>query len=293
MLMVSGASGHLGRRTVELLLEHTDAARVVALTRTPERLADLAARGVTVRAADFDDETGLVAAFDGAERLLLISTDRLGPGGERIHQHTAAVRAAAKAGVGHLLYTSFTRADEADNPVVVAPDHRATERVLAESGVPFTALRSNLYTESLLASAGPALATGVLASNAGDGRAGYVTREDCAAAAAGMLATGGHEGALLEITGPASIGYAEVAAALTEVTGTPVRYQAQTDAETVAGMVAAGLPEGMAQMIAGFGSGVRDGWLDVVTTVVTELSGRPPTGVAEFLAAHQQELTTG
>jgi NAD(P)H dehydrogenase (quinone) len=288
MIVVSGASGQLGRRTVEYLLERVDAGRVVALSRTPERLADL---GVVTRHADFDDPAGLPAAFDGAERLLLISTDAVGQPGVRVRQHTGAIEAAGKAGVGQVLYTSFVRTTDPRNPAFVAYDHAATERALVESGLPYTVLRENVYTDMLLASAPGAVAAGVLATNDGDGSTAYLTRDDIAVVAATLLAEGGYQNQRLDLTGPAAVTQSEIASVLSKVTGVPVRYQPLTDEQAVAGMVEhAGMPEPIAQAYATFGQASRDGWLDEVTDVVARIIGRQPASVAEFLAANRAAL---
>lgn len=288
MIVVSGASGHLGRRTVEYLRERTDAGRVLAVTRTPDKVADL---GVAVRHADFDDPGTLPAAFEGAERLLLISTDAVAVPGQRITQHTNAIEAAAKAGVGHILYTSLVRATDPGNPAFVAADHAATERALVASGLTHTILRENIYTELLLLSAPAALAGGVLARNEGDGPVAYVTRDDIAAVAAAVLAEGGYEGVRLDVTGPAAVTQGEIAAILSEVTGVPVRYQPVTDDEYVAGMVRFGVPEAAARAYATFGQAARDMWLRDVTDVVAKVAGRQPTSVADLLAANRAALT--
>jgi NAD(P)H dehydrogenase (quinone) len=288
MIVVSGASGHLGRRTVEYLRERTEAGRVVALTRTPDTLADL---GVAVREADFDDPDGLPAAFDGAERLLLISTDAVGVPGRRITQHTNAIQAAVKAGVGHVIYTSFVHATDPANPAFVATDHAATERALIDSGLTYTMLRENVYTDMLLYSAPAAVAGGVLARNEGAGAIAYVTRDDIAAVAATVLAEGGYEGVRLDLTGPAAVSQAEIAAILSEVTGVPVSYQPLTDDEFVAALVEhAGMPEPGARGYASFGEAARGGWLAGVTDVVARVAGREPRSVADFLAAHRAAL---
>jgi NAD(P)H dehydrogenase (quinone) len=288
MIVVSGASGQLGRRTVEYLRDRVDAGRVVALSRTPERLADL---GVVTRHADFDDPAGLPAAFDGAERLLLISTDAVGQPGVRVRQHTSAIEAAAKAGVGHVLYTSFVRTTEPGNPAFVAADHAGTERALVDSGLPYTVLRENIYLDLQLFSLPGAVAAGVLATNDGDGATAYLTRDDIAAVAATVLAEGGYENQRLDLTGPAAVTQSEIASILSEVTGVPVRYQPLTDEQAVAGMVEhAGMPEPIAQAYATFGRAAREGWLNGVTDVVEQVSGRRPTSVAEFLAANRAAL---
>lgn len=289
MIVVSGASGQLGRRTVEYLRERVDAGRVVALSRTPDQLADL---GVATRRADFDDPAGLVPAFDGAERLLLISTDAAAAlAGTRLRQHTNAIQAAAKAGVGQVIYTSLVRTTDPRNPAFVTADHAGTEQALVESGLRYTMLRENIYAEQLLVSAPGAIASGVLADNNGDGATGYVARDDIAAVAAALLAEGGYEGELLDVTGPAAVTHSEVATILSEVTGVPVRYQPLTDEQAVAGMVEhAGIPESVARTIATFGQAARDGWLREVTDVVARVAGRQPTSVADFLAANRAAL---
>jgi NAD(P)H dehydrogenase (quinone) len=281
MYAVCGASGKLGGRTLGYLLERVDPAQVVALSRTPDRIPE---GGVETRAADFSDPDGLVRAFDGVERLLIISPNA---SSGRVPQHANAIEAAAKAGVAHIVYTSTTRAGEPGNPGEVVPDHRDTERLLATAGPAFTALRFNIWTETLTLAgiAQRAVADGVLPGNAGDGRIGYVTRDDCAAVAATVLAEGGSEGQLLEITGPEAVTDEDVAAALTEVTGRSVRYAPVGDDELTAWLVAAGTPPVLAETLTDVGVARRGGWLDVVTHAAERLTGRRPTSVAEFLAA--------
>ncbi|MEU1820821.1 SDR family oxidoreductase [Streptomyces abikoensis] len=286
MFVVTGASGKLGRLAVQHLIERVDASRVVALTRTPEKIADL---GVRVRAADFGDPDSLVSAFDGAERVLIISTDAMG---QRVQQHTNAINAAAKAGVGHVLYTSLTRADEPGNPLVLVPEHRETERVLAQSGLEFTVLRNNIYPDMLLmlAPLNEAVRTGVLEGANGEGHVSYITRSDCAAAAAAVLAEGGHTGQFLEITGPEAVDYAGIAAALGEATGRAVRFEKQTKEEAAAAFAARGVEPAMIAAATQFWGSVSEGWLDVTTHAVERLTGRRPASLAEFFAARREAL---
>ena len=184
-LLVTGAAGHLGRRVLEILLDVPGERTLIATTRQPAKLADLAARGVDVRAADFDDEAGLAAAFAGAGRALLISTDAVDAPGRRAAQHAAAIRALAAVGVQHVVYTSMV-----DAPTVgaVAADHRATETALQETALDFTVLRNNLYAELALAAVPAALATGELVDARGDGAVAWISRDDCARVAAAFLA---------------------------------------------------------------------------------------------------------
>ncbi|MER5781812.1 NAD(P)H-binding protein [Streptomyces mobaraensis] len=289
MFVVTGASGKLGRLAVQHLIERVDAAKVVALTRTPDRAAGL---GVRVRAADFDDPGSLARAFEGAERVLLVSTDALG---RRVAQHAAAIEAAAAAGARQLVYTSLVRAGEPGNPSLLAPEHRETERVLAESGVPFTVLRHNIYPDMLhlLAPLREAVATGVL-SGGGDGdHVAYVTRADCAAVGAAILAEGGHTGQFLEVTGPAAVDRAGVAEALAEATGRPVRYERRTRREEAADPAARGVAPELVSAARQFWDDAAAGWMDVTTHVVERVAGRPPVPLAEFFAGCRNELLGG
>jgi len=287
-LAIAGASGSLGRRTAELALERgVDPAQLVLVTRDPAKLADLAARGAQVRAGDFDAPQTLPAALAGVERLLLISTDAVG---RRVAQHTAAIDAAKAAGVAHVAYTSLPR-PEGDHPTgPLAADHHGTEEALKASGLAWTFLRNSLYTDLQLASGAHAVASGQLVTNAGGGRVAYVTREDCAAAAAGWLADGGHAGEALDVTGPALVTQAELAAALSAASGRPVEVVDVDDAAYAEGLVAGGVPAPLAQVFAGFGTAIRTGLLETRTDVVERLSGRAPTSVAAFLAAHADAL---
>jgi NAD(P)H dehydrogenase (quinone) len=287
-LLVTGASGHLGRRVIELLLE-ANAGHIIATTRSPDKLADLAARGVEVRAADFDDPRSLAAAFAGADRLLLISTDVLDGTDRRIVQHHNAVAAAEQAGVKHVIYTSLTR-PEPGNASAVAPGHYATEQALAESSLDWTMLRNNVYTDMFLQSLPRAVATGQLVTAAGSGGAGYVTREDCARAAAAVLAADISGRTTLDITGPAVVTHAELARILSAIAERPVTYVPVAPEVIVAGMTAAGLPEFVARLLVSFDIAIAQGTLAVASGAVADLTGRAPQSVGDFLAAHREAL---
>jgi NAD(P)H dehydrogenase (quinone) len=285
LIAVTGAGGQLGRAVVTELVARLGAGSVRALTRHPTRVADL---GVDVRRADFDDPDGLLGAFDGADRLLLVSTDRIG---HRLAQHRAAVAVAARAGVGHVFYTSAVNADDPANPAPVVPDHRATEEALGASGLPWTALRNGIYTETLLLAVRPAVAAGVYASNGGDGAISYVTRGDLAVATGAILADPADPGQVVELTGPEAVTGADVAAVLTELTGREIRFQPLPDEVIEAGMSRAGLPAEAIDLAVRFGRAAREGYLGPVTETVRRYLGRPPTSVAQFLARHRDALT--
>ena len=196
MIVVTGATGQLGRLVVEGLLKKVPAADVVAAVRDPEKAAEFAARGVQVRRADYDDPASLATAFAGADKVLLISSST--PGG-RLAQHEAVVAAAREAGVGHLAYTSILAADT--TKLSLAPDHKATEEAIRASGVPFTFLRNGWYTENYAQTVAQALASGSFAGTAGEGRLGGVPRIDFAEAAVEVLTGEGHEGQVYELAG--------------------------------------------------------------------------------------------
>ncbi len=290
-LLVTGASGNLGRRVIELLLD-ANVGNIIATTRTPEKLADLSAKGVVVRHADFDDPGTLGAAFAGVDRLLLVSTDTMDVPGHRIEQHQNAVKAAEAAGVSHVVYTSLMNPG-LDSPVFLAPDHRATEAALSASKMGWTVLRENLYAENLIGSIGQAIPTGQLFSAAGDGKAAYITREDCARAAAAALASSFTGKQTLDITGPESLSQYEVAAIASQITGQTITYIPLELEILIQGMVGAGVPRPMAEAFSTFDVAIAQGKLDGVTTVVEELTGRKPISVADFLEQHRAALTQG
>lgn len=282
VLLVTGASGHLGRRVVELLLEAASS-RVIATTRTPEKLADLAARGVEVRAADFADPASMLKAFAGADRLLLISTDAIG---QRVAQHQNAIKAAEAAGVRHIVYTSIVNPTP-DSRVFVAAEHRATEEALAASNVDWTALRNNIYADMLPRSLSQAVQMGAHYSAAGEGRTAYITREDCARAAAAALASAFNGRRALDITGPEAVSQAELAAIASELSGRSIAYVPIELETLIQNMVGAGLPRPVAEIYASFDAGIAANELSGVSSAFEELTGQKPTRVADFLAAHR------
>src|ERR1700691_2349376 len=284
-LFVTGASGHLGRRVVELLLEK-EAGKIVAGTRKPEKLADLAARGVVVRQADFEDPKGLEAALAGADRVLIISTDAIDRPGRRLAQHKAAVAAAGAAGVKHAVYTSMPNPET--SPVVFAPDHLGTEQALAASGIGWTITRMCWYTEFLIPALAGAVASGQLIAATGQGGAPYVTREDCAQAAAAALASTDTSNRTWNITGPAVVTYAELANLASELRGGPVTYVPVDAAQRTAQLIALGTPEPIAKMLVSGQLAVAQGKMGVATTAVKELSGREPVSVREFLSVREE-----
>ncbi len=283
-LLVTGASGNLGRAAVEELLAR-GATKIIAGTRDPSKLADLAAKGVEVRKVDFNDAASLPAAFAGVERVLLVSTDGIGT---RVAQQTAAIAAAKQAGVQHIVYTSAPAA-RPDADAGLAPEHFWTEVALASSGIGFTILRNHMYAENNLADAAHVIASGQLFGLVGDRGTSYVTRADAARAAAGALLTA--EGNSIEdVTGPAPVTNAERAALYSRITGKAVTAIALQPADLHAGMVAAGLPEGFAGALIAFQRDAVSGHHGVVTDVVERYSGRKPETLETFLLANRAAL---
>jgi NAD(P)H dehydrogenase (quinone) len=286
-IVITGASGKLGRLTAEAVAVKVSPSEVTLVTRTPDALGDFAERGFVVRAGDFDEPPSLRAAFAGGERLLIISASEIG---RRVPQHRAAIDAAVAAGVRWAAYTGGVNPSDS-NPGAAAREHRATEEALRDSGLAWTFLRNSIYAETLVGGAGPALASGSLVTNAGDGRTAYVSRADCAAAAAAVLASDGHDGKEYDITGPEALGEREVAALYAELGGRPVEPVFLDDDAWVAAMVQhAGVPEPVARTYATFGDAARRGYAAVVSTAVNDLTGRPPRTVREVLEAHRAEL---
>lgn len=283
-LAITGASGQLGRRVTELVLEGCGPGRLILITRSPEKLADVAARGVDVRCGDFAEPASLPAAFAGAERMLLISATDLE---HRSAQHRAAIRAAAEAGVLQIVYTSGL-ASGPGNPAAVAPSHYETERALAESGIAWTVLRNSLYAEYQAPEAERAIQSGRLVHNRGDGRTAYVSREDCARAAAAVLADGGHANTFYDITGPKAYSAAELAKLYGELGGCRIENVPVDDAQFVAGMVGDARGDDHlrygAELVASFGRAIREGYMSACTDAVERLTGRPACALRDVLA---------
>jgi NAD(P)H dehydrogenase (quinone) len=286
-LLVTGASGQLGRRVVTLLLE-AGAARVIATTRTPEKIADLAQRGAEVRQASFEDPENLPAAFAGADRLLMISSDAIDRPGRRIQQHRNAVNAAARAGVRHIIYTSMPNPEI--SPVIFAPDHLGTEQAIKASAMSYTILRDNWYTDFLVPTLTQAVSSGQLFSAAGEGGAAYVTREDCARTAAAALLSGETKSRTLDVTGPEVVSFRELAHITSEITGRPVQYIPVTLEERKQQFIAAGIPPMYAEIMVSSQLAMARGKMGPSSNTVKELTGRAPMSVAEFLSSKREAL---
>ena len=282
-LLVTGAAGKLGRRVLQLLLAR-NAGPIIATTRNPEVLADFAAQGVDVRRADFTDPASLATAFRGARRALLISTDDLVPG-RRLVQHQAAVRGFAAAGVEHVVYTSLANA--AGSSIAFAADHRGTEAALTDSRLDFTVLQNNLYTDLLQLSLPAAIASGKLVDARGDGKLAWITREDCARAAAAALVdvpAGRHR---YQITGGEALTSADLARIASEIFARPIEHVRVPLEAVVQAFVDHGTPRPIAEVFASIDTAIARGELAAVTDDVRTLTGAPAQTVRDYLAANR------
>jgi NAD(P)H dehydrogenase (quinone) len=284
-LLVTGAAGKLGQSVIAHLLgtQKIPVARIVAATRDPGKLASLAAKGVVVRKADFDDSASLVAALAGVDRMLLISTDALDRPGRRLAQHQAAIAAAKKGGVKHVVYTSMPNPD--DSLVTFAPDHLGTEQALAASGLGWTILRNSWYMENLLMSLPGALAAGKWLTSTGNGKISHVSRDDCARAAAAALASNSTANARYDITGPQKLTTAEIAALASEVFAKPLEVVQITDGELGENLAAHGVPALFVPTLVSFEANTRAGKFDLLSNAVEKLTGKPPQRLRDFLMA--------
>jgi NAD(P)H dehydrogenase (quinone) len=285
-IVVTGATGHLGRLTIDSLLARGVAASDIrALGRSAERLAPFAAQGLQTAVIDFEEPETLAAAFAGADALLLVSGSEIG---KRVPQHRNAIEAAEAAGVGRIVYTSAPRATESD--LVLAPEHKATEELLAASPLPTTILRNNWYTENYTGVIGQAAATGELVGSAGAGRVASASRKDYAEAAAVVLTSAGHEGAVYELSGDTAWTFDELAGTIGALVGRDVVYRAVTSEEHASILTAAGLDEGTVGFVVALDRNIRDGALAETPGTLRELIGRPTTPLADGLAESRDEV---
>ena len=283
-ILITGATGHLGKLTIEALLRRgVPAEEIIATGRRTEALADLAERGVIVRRADYDDPASLKEALAGADRMLMVSGTDMG---RRVPQHANVVQAAAEAGVGLIAYTSILRADASTLPP--AEEHRGTEALLADSGVPHVQLRNGWYIENYTSQLTTYLEHGIIGA-AGEGKISAATRADYAEAAATVLTTEGHAGSAYELGGEAFT-MAQLAQVITAVSGTQVTYTDLPAEQYIAALTGAGLPEPVAHVLADIDRGAATGQLEVDTTDLQALIGRAPTSLTDAVAAELAAL---
>jgi NAD(P)H dehydrogenase (quinone) len=285
-IVITGATGQLGRLVVEALLDSgVPAEQIVAAGRSTDRIADLGERGVQVRSIDYSQPDSLRQAFAGADRVLLVSGSEVG---QRVEQHRNAVEAAREAGVGLIAYTSIANADT--TAMQLAAEHLATEEILRHSGVPFVLLRNGWYLENYTGQLPVQLQHGAVLGSAGDGRVSAAARADYAAAAAAVLLREGQAGKVYELGGDDAFTLSELAGEVSAASGQDVTYRNLPAEQYTEVLVEAGLPEAYAAILADSDLGIARGDLLVTTGDLSALLGRPTTPLREAVQAAAKGL---
>jgi NAD(P)H dehydrogenase (quinone) len=280
MIIVTGATGQLGRLVIASLLKTTPAAQIVAAVRDVAKAADLAAQGVQVRRADYNEPASLDAAFQGATKVLLISSSELG---QRVPQHRNVIDAAARAKVTLLAYTSVLHADR--STLALAAEHRATEELVRAAGVPYTLLRNGWYVENYTGGLKGAIAHGALAGAAGEGRIAAAARAEYAEAAAIVLASAKPVEQVYELAGDTAFTLGGLAAEVSRQTGKPLPFHNLSQQEYLGMLLGIGLPAPLAELLADSDAQAAKGALDDSSGVLGKLIGRPTISLAAAVKA--------
>jgi NAD(P)H dehydrogenase (quinone) len=282
-ILVTGATGHLGRETLEFLLKQVPASQLVALARDPAKLADLAERGVDIRQGDYFDSESLSRAFEGIDKVLLVSAVAFT---DRITQHLNVIAAAKAAGVKQLVYTSIQRkAGSFFSISMVTESDKATEQAIKDSGIPYTILRNTLYIDTVPLLLGDKVFDEGVRVPGGSGRAPLVLRSELAEANALVLTQDAHENKIYTLGASEAFSFADIAAVFSEIKETPVPYVDITVQEFIDEKVAGGFPPPAAAFLAEWVQAVAAGEFAEVTRDLECLLGRKPTGYREFLQA--------
>jgi NAD(P)H dehydrogenase (quinone) len=277
---VTGAGGHLGQSVVRRLLSRAEPFRIAAFTRTPERLAEFEERGVDVRFGDFDHPRELTESFRGIDRLLIIPTSGLRLGVRR-RQHVSAIEAAAAAGVRHVVYVSTVGARPTAETEVFG-DHFVTEQCLFAAGVSWTVLRANLFADLLLEVVNRAVVSGCLIAPCGS-RAAYASRSDIASAAAAILTTPGHDGAIYHGTGPVSISWEDMLPVIERIARKRIRRFDLSNGKFRLALAVSGVDLSIVDMLVNLQRSIRSGVFDIVTRDVERLTGAPAESALDFI----------
>ncbi len=289
-IIVSGASGQLGSLVIEeLLARDVPPENLILVSRTPntDHLKGYAERGASVRFGDFNAPESLDDAYRGGTRMLLISIN--GGGGDRPELHRTAIDAAVRVGVKHIAYTSYVNADLYETSTI-AVDHRRTERILQESGVAWTMLRNQIYANGLVDQAIQIVRDGGFVTYTPDAKVAYVTREDCAAAAAAVLTTPGHENRAYNITGPDAIGPRELVALAGEISGKPVSLIVLSEEAYRQRLADSGMAPASIEGTISFAAELDSPHLREPSAAVADLTGRPATSVRQLLLMNRDRL---
>ncbi|BEL06623.1 NAD(P)H-binding protein [Actinoplanes sichuanensis] len=287
MIVITGATGGLNGATVDHLLDRVPATEITVVARDVTRAQRFVERGVTVRYGDYADPDSLTAAFEGADQLLLVSSND--PGADAVALHRTAIDAAVTTGVGRVLYTSHQNA-KLDTPFKPGRDHAATEGLLAQSGLAWTSLRNGFYLHSLTWLMGPWRETGVIAVP-GDGPVSWTARDDSAEAAAVILASNGAYDGPTTITAGSAPTLADLAVVASEVAGRTIGYRILDEDEWLAAQIAGGTQEFMARFLLGFHQAAQRGDFAGVDPLLGELLGRDPVTAHDFLSRPAADTT--
>ncbi|EPG6064830.1 SDR family oxidoreductase [Proteus mirabilis] len=280
MIAITGATGLLGQHVIENLLQTVPANQIVAFARDVKKGSSFSQKGVLVRQADYNDKASLITALQGVDKLLLISSSEVG---KRTIQHRNVIEAAKSADVQFIAYTSILHADR--SPLSLHVEHVETEKMLADSGIFYTLLRNGWYTENYLASVPAALEHGVFLGAAGDGKIASATRADYALAAARVISEEGHIGKVYELAGDEAWTLEQLAKELTKQSGKQVIYNNLSQADFVAALKTAGLPDKLSNMLADSDIGASKGGLFDDSHTLSKLIGRRTTTLAESIKA--------
>jgi len=280
MIVVTGATGHLGRLVIAALLKKVPASSIVAVVRNSEKARDLAELGVQVRYADYNQPPMWDGALKGADKVLLISSSEIG---QRAKQHRSVIDAAKRAHVKLLVYTSILHADTSQ--LGLAAEHRETESLIRASGIPFALLRNGWYTENYMAGIPVALSLGALYGCAGQGRIATAARADFADAAAAVMTAGGQAGKVYELAGDTAYTLAELAAEISRQSGKDIKYVNLPEADYRNALIKAGLPDVVASLVADSDTGASKGALFDEGRHLSRLINRPTTALAASVKA--------
>ena len=283
-ILITGATGELGKLIIDKMVEQNAAAGISALVRDPGKREAFKDSGITLVRGDYDDYSSLVQAFKGIDTLMFVSASDIP---KRLKQHENVINAAREAGVGQVVYTSFERRNEtASSPIaMVSEAHLRTEQLLRDYGIAYTILRNNLYMDYLPMFLGEkVLESGTIFLPAGEGKAGVALREDMAGVAAKILLDGGHHNKSYHISGEAAYSFGEIAAMLSDITGKTIRYVSPERAEFEKVLREAGVPEGAVAVSAAFAQAIREGELDKTSGDISAITGKKPVALKAYLS---------